>query len=73
MGRHLSQVFKEYFGDIQEESIRDNFVIIYELFDEMMDFGYPQSTEPKILKEYITQEGHKSDKPADLMCFPPKT
>ena len=26
-----------------------------QLFDEMMDFGYPQSTEPKILKEYITQ------------------
>ena len=21
---------------------RDNFVVLYELFDEMMDFGYPQ-------------------------------
>jgi len=58
----LVKVFKEYFGDIQEESIRDNFVIIYELFDEMMDFGYPQSTEPKILKEYITQEGHRTER-----------
>jgi len=28
----------------------------------MMDFGYPQITEPKILQEYITQEGHRLDK-----------
>uniref|UniRef100_A0A669BT19 AP-1 complex subunit mu-1 n=2 Tax=Oreochromis TaxID=8139 RepID=A0A669BT19_ORENI len=44
-----------------EESIRDNFVIIYELMDELMDFGYPQTTDSKILQEYITQEGHKLD------------
>mmetsp|Transcript_16441 Transcript_16441/g.24546 ORF Transcript_16441/g.24546 Transcript_16441/m.24546 type:complete len:445 (+) Transcript_16441:45-1379(+) len=55
-------VFKEYFKELEEESIRDNFVIIYELLDEMMDFGFPQSTESKILKEYITQESHKLDK-----------
>ena len=36
--------------DLQEESIRDNFVIIYELLDEMMDFGYPQTTESKVLQ-----------------------
>lgn len=34
-------------------------MIIYELMDEMMDFGYPQTTESKILQEYITQESHK--------------
>ncbi|KXS09312.1 clathrin adaptor, mu subunit [Gonapodya prolifera JEL478] len=55
----LIQVFIEYFKELEEESIRDNFVIIYELLDEMMDFGYPQTTEPNILKEYITQESHK--------------
>merc|ERR1712046_150613 len=27
--------------------------------DEMMDFGYPQISEAKILREYITQEAHK--------------
>lgn len=43
---------------MEEESIRDNFVIIYELFDEFMDFGYPQITETKILQKYITQEGY---------------
>lgn len=30
---------------LQEESIRDNFVLIYELLDEVMDFGYPQISE----------------------------
>ncbi|KAJ3713888.1 clathrin adaptor mu subunit [Lentinula raphanica] len=55
----LSQVLVEYFKELEEESIRDNFVIIYELLDEMMDFGYPQTTESKILQEYITQESHK--------------
>ena len=47
----LVQVLVEYFKELEEESIRDNFVIIYELLDEMMDFGYPQTTESKILQE----------------------
>lgn len=55
----LVKVLTAYFKTLEEESIRDNFVIIYELLDEMMDFGYPQTTETKILKEYITQESHK--------------
>lgn len=46
------EVFTEYFKELEEESIRDNFVIIYELLDEMMDFGYPQTTESKILQEF---------------------
>ena len=45
------QVLIEYFKELEEESIRDNFVLIYELLDEIMDFGYPQTTETKILQE----------------------
>ncbi|KTG44655.1 hypothetical protein cypCar_00038867 [Cyprinus carpio] len=45
------RVFSEYFKELEEESIRDNFVIIYELLDELMDFGYPQTTDSKILQE----------------------
>jgi AP-1 complex subunit mu len=55
----LVSVLTEYFKELEEESIRDNFVIIYELLDEMMDFGMPQITEPKMLKEYITQKSSK--------------
>ena len=41
----LVEVLKDYFRELEEESIRDNFVITYELMDEMMDFGYPQISE----------------------------
>jgi AP-1 complex subunit mu len=54
----IINVFQEYLGDVQEESVRDNFVIVYELLDEFMDYGYPQTTDSRILKEYITQESH---------------
>ncbi len=57
----IVSVFTEYFNELEEESIRDNFVIIYELLDEFMDFGYPQTTDFKILQEYITQEGHAQE------------
>jgi AP-1 complex subunit mu len=57
----LIEVLTEYFDEVCEESIRDNFVVIYELFDEMMDFGFPQTTESKILRNYITQESHKME------------
>lgn len=49
----ILQVFSEYFKELEEESIRDNFVIIYELLDELMDFGYPQTTDSKILQEWV--------------------
>jgi len=52
---YLFQVMQEYFKEVEEESIRDNFVICYELLDELVDFGYPQTTDAKILQEYITQ------------------
>jgi len=31
-----AQILREYFGELEEESIRDNFVLIYELLDEVM-------------------------------------
>ena len=55
----LIDVLKQYFKSLEEESIRDNFVIIYELLDEGMDFGIPQTTDTKILKEYITQDYYR--------------
>ena len=52
----LAEVLKDYFKSVEEESIRDNFVLTYELMDEMMDNGFPQTTEVKILREYIKTE-----------------
>mmetsp|Transcript_32249 Transcript_32249/g.96701 ORF Transcript_32249/g.96701 Transcript_32249/m.96701 type:complete len:460 (-) Transcript_32249:92-1471(-) len=55
----LASVFKDYFGTFEEESIRDNFVCIYELLDETMDHGLPQSLDSTILRSFITQEGNR--------------
>jgi AP-1 complex subunit mu len=55
-------VLVSYFDELEEESIKDNFVVVYELLDEMMDFGYPQVTESDLLKDYIKIEGYKLEK-----------
>merc|ERR1719272_2847239 len=55
----LAEVLRDYFNELEEESIKDNFVITYELLDEMMDNGYPQTTETKILREYIKTQSYQ--------------
>ena len=45
----LVQVLIDYFKELEEESVRDNFVVIYELLDEMMDNGYPMATDHRVL------------------------
>lgn len=55
----IRDVFVSYFKELEDESLRDNFVITYELLDEMMDHGYPQITEVKVLQEYIKTEANK--------------
>lgn len=63
----LVEIFSDYFKQVDEESIRENFVVIYELLDEMMDFGFPQISESKILRSYITQDYRISESaPATL-------
>lgn len=43
----------DYFGECSENVIKDNYVVVYELLDEMLDNGYPFATESNILKELI--------------------
>ena len=58
----LVDLFKAYFGgEFDENSVRKNFVLIYELLDEIVDFGLPQITEAEVLKQFITQGGIKKD------------
>ncbi|RPD66544.1 clathrin adaptor mu subunit [Lentinus tigrinus ALCF2SS1-6] len=49
-------IAKSYFGKVDEEAVKNNFVLIYELIDEIIDFGYPQNSETDTLKTYITTE-----------------
>lgn len=52
----LITLCKAYFnGEFSENQVRKNFALIYELLDEVMDFGYPQILDPDLLKMYITQ------------------
>lgn len=50
------KVFKDYCGVLSEEAIRKNFILIYELLDEMIDFGYPQGTSTENLKAFVYNE-----------------
>jgi hypothetical protein len=38
---------------LNSDLIKDNYILIYELFDECYDFGLPQLTDFNILKDYI--------------------
>ncbi|XP_042488601.1 AP-3 complex subunit mu isoform X2 [Macadamia integrifolia] len=49
----VADVLVDYLGGLNEDLIKDNFVIVYELLDEMIDNGFPLTTEPNILREMI--------------------
>ena len=50
----LADVFVDYFGELNEHAIKDNFITVYELLEEMLDNGFPLTVEPNTLKELIT-------------------
>ena len=57
----LKDILIDYFNVLEEETVKDNFVLIYELLDEIMDHGYPQITEGKILKDLIMISSNKKN------------
>lgn len=58
----LVDLFRSYFeGALNENSVKRNFVLIYELLEETMDFGFPQLTEPAALKSFILQKGVRGE------------
>jgi len=52
----LTKVCKDYIGVLNEESLRKNFTLIYELVDEIMDFGYPQCAATAELQAFVFNE-----------------
>ncbi|TWW72693.1 AP-2 complex subunit mu-A [Takifugu flavidus] len=65
----MCDVMTAYFGKISEENIKNNFVLIYELLDEILDFGYPQNSETGALKTFITQQGIKGQVSRTKLIF----
>lgn len=49
-------VIKDMCGQINEEIIRKNFVLVYEILDEIIDFGHPQLTNTSHIKPLIASE-----------------
>ena len=49
----IVDIFNDYFGSVDETSIKENFSTCYQLLEEMMDNGYPLTTEPNALKAMI--------------------
>ena len=52
----LQKVIKDECGVLNEESIRKNFVLIYEIINEMFDFGYPQLNSTEDIKTFVFTE-----------------
>ena len=52
----IAKIFKDYCGTLSEEAIRKNFILLYELLDEMLDYGYPQVTSTENLKSFVYNE-----------------
>lgn len=61
----LTALIKDYCGSLTEKSVRMNFALIYELLDEVVDYGYIQTTSTDILKNFIQTEA-VSSKPFSL-------
>ncbi|KAL8159315.1 hypothetical protein V2J09_000852 [Rumex salicifolius] len=54
--QRIARVTKDYLGILSEDSLRKNFVLVYELLDEVIDFGYVQTTSTEVLKSYVFNE-----------------
>uniref|UniRef100_A0A3Q3A8U8 Adaptor related protein complex 4 subunit mu 1 n=1 Tax=Kryptolebias marmoratus TaxID=37003 RepID=A0A3Q3A8U8_KRYMA len=56
----LTALVKDYCGSISEKSVQMNFALIYELLDEVLDYGYIQTTSSDVLKNFIQTEAVSS-------------
>ncbi|XP_017981707.1 PREDICTED: AP-4 complex subunit mu isoform X1 [Theobroma cacao] len=54
--QRIARLIKDYLGVLNEDSLRKNFVLVYELLDEVLDFGYVQTTSTEVLKSYVFNE-----------------
>ncbi|XP_053702261.1 AP-4 complex subunit mu-1 isoform X3 [Synchiropus splendidus] len=56
----LASLVRDYCGCLTEKSVQMNFALIYELLDEIVDFGYIQTTSSDMLKNFIQTEAVSS-------------
>jgi len=49
----VANIFSEYFADLNDAVLKDNFITAYQLLEEMNDGGFPFNLEPNILQDMI--------------------
>jgi len=49
----LCELLRDFCGVLSEEGVRKNFVLAYELVDEVLDLGYPQCSAVEELKAFV--------------------
>eukprot|EP00761_Pharyngomonas_kirbyi_P004264 gb/GECH01004268.1/.p1 GENE.gb/GECH01004268.1/~~gb/GECH01004268.1/.p1 ORF type:complete len:435 (+),score=98.62 gb/GECH01004268.1/:1-1305(+) len=54
--QNSANLIKNYIAVVSEENVKANFTLIYELLDEIMDFGFPQGTDTEELRTYTFSE-----------------
>lgn len=53
----FQSIWRSYFrAPLCEDAVKKNFVLVYELLDEVLDFGYPQNSDVHALKMYIAND-----------------
>ncbi|CAJ0929753.1 unnamed protein product [Ranitomeya imitator] len=52
----LAALIRDYCGDLSEDVVRLNFALIYELLDEVLDYGFIQTTSTDVLKNFIQSD-----------------
>jgi AP-4 complex subunit mu-1 len=52
----MMKMFRDYMGVLNEESIRKNFVLIYEIIDEVIDYGHTQLVNTEHIRPLIVNE-----------------
>eukprot|EP00483_Globobulimina_turgida_P006098 UN06108 len=58
----IIKIFNDYLGILTEKTIKQNFILLYELLDEVLDFGYVQSISTELLKEFVFNPPLKTTK-----------
>ena len=53
----VGDLLELYLKELSEQSMRANFVTVYQLLDEVIDNGAPLHTEPNVLQELVMQPG----------------
>ncbi|KAH8584622.1 clathrin coat assembly AP50 [Cryptosporidium sp. chipmunk genotype I] len=52
----IIKLVRDFCGTVNEDSIRRNFILVYELIDEIIDYGYPQIVSTNQLKYCVYNE-----------------